>query len=187
MSLFNSNYFCTSDCINFTSLLYMIPLSISMGVTILVGQEIGAGTIWNAKQYSYLGIRFAVLFSFISIVILLAFREQIASIYTIDIDIVNSHSFLHSCSAIPIVRCSSSTCSRGIRGYKDVNMTFVMAIVSYWVLGLPIGYLMANYTDLGPYGYWIGLILVDNWCDYTNDSTIHIQKKNMSNLNPADS
>lgn len=45
-----------------------------------------------------------------------------------------------------------------LRGYKDVNITFIMAIISYWVIGLPVGYMMANYTQFGPYGYWIGLI-----------------------------
>jgi MATE family multidrug resistance protein len=34
-----------------------------------------------------------------------------------------------------------------------------MAIVSYWIIGLPTGYLLANYVDLGPFGYWIGLIV----------------------------
>ena len=59
-----------------------------------------------------------------------------------------------------------------LRGYKDVNITFIMAIVSYWVIGLPIGYVMANYTDLGPYGYWIGLITgLTSWCDDTYWST----------------
>lgn len=33
-----------------------------------------------------------------------------------------------------------------------------MAMISYWVIGLPLGYVIANYTDLGPFGYWIGLI-----------------------------
>ena len=46
-----------------------------------------------------------------------------------------------------------------LRGYKDVNVTFIMAIVSYWVIGLPVGYFMATYSELGPYGYWIGLIV----------------------------
>lgn len=45
--------------LNFTSLLYMIPLSISMGVTILVGQEFGAGRYRNAKHYSYLSVGLA--------------------------------------------------------------------------------------------------------------------------------
>ena len=145
--------------LNFTSLLYMIPLSISMGATILVGQSIGAGQLKDAKHYSYLGIVFAVLFSFVSIAILLSFREQIASLYTTDLDIVklSMHFFIYA-AFFQLSDAIQAPVQGALRGYKDVNITFIMAIVSYWVIGLPIGYVMATYTDLGPYGYWIGLI-----------------------------
>src|SRR5699024_8700369 len=74
--------------LNFTSLLYMVPLSVSMGTTILVGQSIGANKTKDAREYTYLGIAFAVVFSFLSIFILLMFRESIASMYTMDAEII---------------------------------------------------------------------------------------------------
>ncbi|MFP3422458.1 MATE family efflux transporter, partial [Bacillus sp. SIMBA_161] len=46
--------------LNFASLLYMLPLSISMGATILVGFEVGAKRASHAKQYSWLGVGAAV-------------------------------------------------------------------------------------------------------------------------------
>ena len=69
---------------NFTSLLYMIPLSIAMGATILVGHEVGAKRYKDARTYSWLSVGTAVFFSFISSSILFIFREPIASIYTDD-------------------------------------------------------------------------------------------------------
>ena len=75
--------------LNFTSLLYMLPLSISMGATIaLVGQAVGAGQMRDAKHYSFLGVGLAIVFSFVSISILLVFREPIASLYTMDGQII---------------------------------------------------------------------------------------------------
>ncbi len=145
--------------LNFTSLLYMIPLSISMGATILVGQAVGAGQFRDAKQYSYLSIGLAIAFSFVSIVILLVFREPIAALYTADGQIIKlATQFFVFAALFQLSDAIQAPVQGALRGYKDVNMTFVMAIVSYWVLGLPIGYLMATYTDMGPYGYWIGLI-----------------------------
>ncbi len=146
--------------LNFTSLLYMIPLSISMGATILVGQSVGAGQLKDAKHYSYLGIVFAILFSFAAIGILLAFREEIASLYTTDSKIIKlSVQFFVYAALFQLSDAIQAPVQGALRGYKDVNITFVMAIVSYWVIGLPVGYLMATFTDLGPYGYWIGLIV----------------------------
>jgi len=34
-----------------------------------------------------------------------------------------------------------------------------MAILSFWVIGLPVGWLRARFITLGPFGYWIGLII----------------------------
>ena len=46
--------------INFASLLYMIPLSISMGLTIVVGFEVGAKRYKDARDYSMIGITLAL-------------------------------------------------------------------------------------------------------------------------------
>lgn len=145
--------------LNFTSLLYMLPLSISMGATILVGQAVGAGQMRDAKQYSYLSVGLAIAFSFVSIAILLVFRAPIASMYTTDGQIIGlATQFFIYAALFQMSDAIQAPVQGALRGYKDVNMTFVMAIVSYWVLGLPIGYMMATFTELGPYGYWVGLI-----------------------------
>ena len=153
-----------------------------MGATILVGQEVGAGRMRNAKHFSFLGVAFALIFSFISIAILLLFREQIASIYSTDQNIINlAVQFLVFAALFQLSDAVQAPVQGALRGYKDVNMTFIMAIVSYWVLGLPIGYLMAKYTDLGPYGYWIGLIAGLTIGAITLTIRLfHIQKKKFS-------
>lgn len=145
--------------LNFTSLLYMIPLAISMGATILVGQAVGSGKMRDAKQYSFLSVGLAITFSFVSIAILLTFREQIASLYTTDDQIIKlAIPFLFFAALFQLSDAVQAPVQGALRGYKDVNMTFIMAIISFWVLGLPSGYLLATYTTLGPYGYWVGLI-----------------------------
>ncbi|MEZ7173156.1 MATE family efflux transporter [Sporosarcina sp. OR05] len=146
--------------LNFTSLLYMIPLSISMGATILIGQAVGARKMKTAKQYSFLAVGLAVLFSFISIVILLVFRQPIASLYTTDQTIIELavHFFVFA-AFFQLSDAIQAPIQGSLRGYKDVNMTFIMAIISFWGIGLPVGYITAMYTELGPFGYWVGLIV----------------------------
>ncbi|MGN7386496.1 MATE family efflux transporter [Sporosarcina sp. SAFN-015] len=164
VTLMMSNYSTTvisahQVALNFSSLLYMIPLSISMGATILVGQAVGGDQFRDAKQYSFLAVGLAIAFSTIAITILLIFREQIASLYSTDVQIIGlAAQFLIYAALFQLSDAVQAPVQGALRGYKDVNMTFVMAIVSYWVLGLPIGILMAKFTDLGPFGYWIGLI-----------------------------
>ncbi len=145
--------------INFTSLLYMLPLSISMGATILVGFEVGAKRFGDAKRYSWLSVITAISFSFISSAILFFMREQIADLYSKDPAVIElAVQFLVFAALFQLSDAIQAPVQGALRGYKDVNITFIMALISYWVIGLPVGYLLATYTDFGPFGYWIGLI-----------------------------
>ena len=128
------------------------------------------------------GSALALAFSTVAIAILLVFREPIASLYTTDVQIIGlvTH-FLIYAALFQLSDAVQAPVQGALRGYKDVNMTFVMAIVSYWVLGLPIGYLMATFTDLGPFGYWIGLIVGLTVGAITLTFRLfHIQKKKFS-------
>ncbi|WP_052455849.1 MATE family efflux transporter [Bhargavaea cecembensis] len=145
--------------LNFSSLLYMIPLSLSMGATILVGQAEGAGRRKDAIQFSWLGVLMAIAVSLVSIVILILFRNGIASLYTDDPAIIRlAVQFFLFAALFQLSDAIQAPVQGALRGYKDVNVTFIMAIVSYWVIGLPVGYAVARLTDLGPFGYWVGLI-----------------------------
>ncbi|MDM5313803.1 MATE family efflux transporter [Peribacillus frigoritolerans] len=144
---------------NFASLLYMIPLSISMALTIVIGFEIGAARYKDAKEYSWIGISMALTMSLVLSTILFLFREPVASLYTKDHEVMmlTSH-FLIYAIFFQISDALQAPIQGILRGYKDVNVTFAMSLVSYWILGLPIGYFFAKFTDMEAFGYWIGLI-----------------------------
>ncbi|MCR8846809.1 MATE family efflux transporter [Rossellomorea sp. SC111] len=144
--------------INFASFLYMIPLSISMALTIVVGFEVGAKRLRDAKVYSWMGVSFALLLAVIYGVILLVFRSEIAYLYSDDAYVLElTAHFLLYAVFFQLSDAIQAPVQGALRGYKDVNITFIMALVSYWVIGLPLGYFLANYTHFGPYGYWLGL------------------------------
>ena len=74
--------------LNFASTLYMLPVSICMALTILVGFENGAGRLKDAKQYSLIGIGGAALLSLLTAVVLLVFGEQIAGVYSNEQEVI---------------------------------------------------------------------------------------------------
>jgi MATE family multidrug resistance protein len=144
--------------LNFASFLYMIPLSISMGLTICVGFEIGAKRTKDAKQYSYLGIGLAIGLSVITGIILLLFNDVIASIYSTDQKVlVLAQHFLLYAVFFQLSDAVGAPIQGALRGYKDVNITLVLSLVSFWIIGLPSGYLLAKFTSFQAFGYWIGL------------------------------
>ncbi|MDP4083592.1 MAG: MATE family efflux transporter [Bacillota bacterium] len=160
MSNFSTNIIAShQSALNFSSILYMLPLSISMALTILVGYEVGANRLTDAKEYSLIGIGLAVLLAVFCGAILLFFRTNIAALYTNDPIVlrITSHFLLYALF-FQFSDAIQAPVQGSLRGYKDVNVTFIMTLISYWVIGLPVGYLMAIYTSLGAFGYWIGLI-----------------------------
>ena len=147
------------SALNFASLLYMLPLSIAMSLTILVGFEVGAKRYQDARQYARIGMVSAVLLAVICAIFLVIFRVKIAGLYSQDpIVIAMTESFLVYALFFQLSDAIAAPIQGALRGYKDVNSVFIIALVSYWVIGLPVGTMLAKLTPLEAYGYWVGLI-----------------------------
>lgn len=145
--------------LNFASFLYMLPLSISFALTIAVGFEVGAKRYRDAKHYSYLGIGTAVFLALFCAAALLIFRDQVARMYSSDLAVIQlTKHFLLYAVFFQLSDAIAAPNQGALRGYKDVNITLILSLVSYWVIGLPVGYILAHQTNLGAFGYWVGLI-----------------------------
>ncbi|CAM4115358.1 multidrug transporter MatE [Bacillus manliponensis] len=146
--------------LNFASLLYMTPLSLAMAMTIAVGFEVGASRYEAAKQYSFIGISIALVFALLYSVLLFFFDDYIASIYTKDEAVHHlAKQFLVFAILFQISDAIATPVQGALRGYKDVNVALIATLIAYWIIGLPLGYIFATYTDFAAKGYWIGLIL----------------------------
>lgn len=145
--------------LNFSTMVYMIPMSISMTLTILIGFEVGAKRYRDAKLYTNIGMLISILFSGILTLFLIAFKGQIAALYTNNAIIYQLiQSFFVYVIFLQLSDAVNAPMQGALRGYKDVKVTLGLAIISYWIIGLPVGYALANYFQAGPYGYWLGLI-----------------------------
>ncbi|MDQ0195875.1 MATE family multidrug resistance protein [Paenibacillus wynnii] len=145
--------------INFASTLYMIPLSICMSLTILVGFEMGSGRLKDARQYGWLGIGLAAILSLATALVLLFAGSHVARLYSADPQVISLIQHFLIYAIFFQISDAIATPTQGVlRGYKDVNPSFIICFVAYWIIGLPTGYVLATYTNLGAYGYWIGLI-----------------------------
>ncbi len=161
MSQFNTITIASHQAaMNFASFLYMLPLSISTALTIVIGHEVGAKRFHHAKQYSYIGIGMALVLSLVSAAFIYFFRSQVASIYTSDIHVLKlTQEFLIYAIFFQLSDAIAAPIQGALRGYKDVNITFMMALISYWIIGLPFGIFLAKFSSLDAFGYWIGLII----------------------------
>lgn len=88
------------------------------------------------------------------------FREPIAYLYTTDPIVVQIAGQLFIIAIIYQLSDASQASLQGVlRGYKDVKVPFYIAFVSYWLIGIPSGYLLAAFTNLGPLVFGLELHL----------------------------
>ncbi|PSL43570.1 MATE family multidrug resistance protein [Salsuginibacillus halophilus] len=145
--------------INFASLLYMLPLSIAMTLTIAVGYEVGAGRLRDANQYTGLGMLVAFLLGLFACFVIYVSRDTVSAWYTSDQEVAFwMQQFLIYAIFFQMSDAVASPIQGVLRGYKDVNVPFLIAFVSFWLIGLPFGISIASFTTFGPFGYWLGLI-----------------------------
>ena len=45
-----------------------------------------------------------------------------------------------------------------LRGYKDTRMPMVYMVISFWLVGMTLGYNLTFGRGMGPAGMWIGMI-----------------------------
>lgn len=46
-----------------------------------------------------------------------------------------------------------------LRGVQDTRVPMVIAVISYWLVGIPVAYGLAFVAGFGPAGLWIGLVV----------------------------
>ncbi|TRX56734.1 MATE family efflux transporter [Thalassomonas sp. M1454] len=149
--------------INFSGMLFMIPLSIAMAVTIKVGFAVGEDNQQQAKDICTNSMILGFIIAICTATITIVFREQIALIYTNDQSVINLAAQLMFLAALFQFSDFIQVISAGaLRGYKDTKSILYITFVSYWLVGLSLGVIL-GITDwivprLGAAGFWIGFI-----------------------------
>lgn len=149
--------------LNFTSLLFMVPLSLALAVTVRVGHARGRVSPAATTLAVQTALRLTVLIGLVASLLLMLFRQQIPLIYTDDSAVAALASRLLIYAALyQLSDAWQVTASGALRGFEDTRTPMLITLVAYWGIGLPVGYALGM-TELtgramGPDGFWIGLI-----------------------------
>ncbi|WP_019613790.1 MATE family efflux transporter [Psychromonas ossibalaenae] len=147
---------------NFSSMVFMLPMSVANAVSIRVGFNLGTGNPEGAKNASYAGFTTGLGLSIITAILTVIFKEDIALLYTSNPEVITLAVTLMLFSAM--YQCVDSiqvVAAGALRGYKEMVSIFTRTFIAYWLVGLPLGYLLGM-TDLlteplGAQGFWIGI------------------------------
>ncbi|KAF0863893.1 MATE family efflux transporter [Pseudomonas sp. LD120] len=150
--------------LNFSALMFMIPYSLAMAVTVRVGQSLGRQQPRDARFSAGVGMAAALAYAGLSASLMFLLREPIASIYTTDPMVIQVASMLIVYAALfQFSDGIQVTAAGALRGYQDTRATMILTLFAYWGIGLPVGYSL-GLTDWfgparGPSGLWEGLIV----------------------------
>jgi len=145
--------------INFSALMFMIPLGLASAVTTRVGNALGREEPEAARYAGLIGL-FIVLFTqTVSASVMLLIPEFIVRIYTNDLAITQIAVGLLFYSAIFQYADGIQICAAGaLRGLKDTLVPMYINIIAYLLVGLSVGYYLTFNKAMGPAGMWIGMI-----------------------------
>lgn len=145
--------------INLASLTFMIPLGVSMALTVRVGQAIGAKQMLEAKQRGRLGIILCGGFTVISALCFWLFGSWLAGLYTDNQAVIVIASQLLIMAALFQIVDGLQVGAVGVlRGYKDTTIPMLIAVFCYWGIGMGTAVWFGIIGTMGPTGLWLGLV-----------------------------
>ncbi len=150
--------------LNYSSMVFMIPLSLSSAITIRVGYAIGRQRYDRANLTSKVGLCLNIAVAIITAAFTLIFANHIAGIYTNDSQVITiAVTLLYLNAFYQIPDAIQVGAAAALRGHKDTRVPLIMVVIAYWIIGMPLGYSLAL-TDfwgdpIGAKGFWISLII----------------------------
>lgn len=161
ISKFGTNYIAAHQAaMSFSSVLYMLPLSFSLALTIIIGIEVGAKRYLEAKKYAYLGLIVSFLCVLSIVGLVFYFRDYIALLYATDITLLTyiAH-FLIYTAAWQLFDAIACPIQGILRGYKDVKAAFYVSMLAYLGICLPLGMFLDYFMIQGAFAYWQSMVL----------------------------
>lgn len=146
--------------LNCASTTFMASLGFSMAGSIRVSDAYGKGDVSLifiiGKSTAICGL----LYGAFSGLLLIVFGKYLPYIFTQNPEVVQVSTMLLVYAAIFQISDSTQAIGVGLcRGIKDVVRPTIYVAIAYWVIGIPIGYLLAFNYKMGAAGIWIGLVV----------------------------
>ncbi|MFA9217242.1 MAG: MATE family efflux transporter [Sphingomonadaceae bacterium] len=155
--------------LNFSSLVFMVPLSFGIGLITRVGQAMGEGNPARARFAAWVGVAMSLVFAVLSAIFITIFRYQIAQAYTSDAAVQELCAHLLLFAALfQLSDATQVATSCAIRGYKVSRQPMQIQLLAFWGFALPLGYVLGLAPSALPFGpaapmaasgFWIGLVV----------------------------
>ncbi len=144
--------------INLASVTYMVATGISAGGSIAVGDAWGRKHKHDLMLSGRAALIMSVVFMGVTALLFAVWNHFFVGLYISDEYVGGMAANLLLIAALFQLSDGIQCVSLGVlRGIADTKMPTVITIIAYWIIGIPIGWILAKYFDLTLYGIWFGL------------------------------
>ncbi|KAM3207900.1 hypothetical protein ACQJBY_062901 [Aegilops geniculata] len=146
-------------CMNINGWENMIFIGINAAISVRVSNELGAGRPRAAMHAVIVIIAESLLIGLLCMALVLIFRDNFAIIYTSDLDLQHAVSKIAGLLGLTMVLNSVQPVVSGVAvGGGWQGLVAYINLGCYYVLGLPLGYLLGYKFNYGVGGIWAGML-----------------------------
>jgi multidrug resistance protein, MATE family len=146
--------------INMATVSYMTTAGIAAAATVRVGYFSGANDVVNLRRAAYSTIVMALGVMSLWAILFITARHWLPTLYIQDEAVISTASILLIVAGLfQLSDGLQVVCASALRGLQDVKVPSLFIFISYWVIGLPLGYYLAFMLHAGAIGIWWGLFI----------------------------
>jgi len=145
--------------VNVAQVCFMVPVAVAEATTVRVGHALGRGDPAGVRRASWAGYGIVCMTQLLSACVLWSGHGWIAGLYTRDIAVMTlASTLILYAAALQLPDGLQMLSSGALRGLQDTRVPMMLAIFSYWGVGMPLGGWLGLGLGWGPQGMWVGLI-----------------------------
>ena len=146
--------------INMAAISYMMASGLSAAATIRVGNQLGRKDILTLRNVAFSIFIMVVIFMMSFALLFIVGRFFLPTLYIDDSEVIGLASSLLIIAAFFQISDGVQVVGLGaLRGLADVKIPTLITFISYWIIALPVAYLLGFTLDMGINGIWWGLLI----------------------------
>jgi MATE family multidrug resistance protein len=144
------------SCASFT---FMVSMGLAQAGSIRVSNAFGRSDWPKIATIGKSTLLVALVYGIFCAVTFFVFRFRLPLLFNENPAVLQMAGLLLLFAAVFQISDSTQAIGAGLlRGIKDVRFPTLLIAIAYWVIGLPLGYILAFRFKLGASGIWLGLI-----------------------------
>ncbi|KAI6687720.1 hypothetical protein NL676_024548 [Syzygium grande] len=146
-------------CVNINGWEMMISLGFLAAASVRVSNELGRGSTRSVKFSIMMVVLTSFAIGLVFFVFFLFFRERLAYIFTKSDEVANAVADLSPLLAISILLNSIQPVLSGVAvGAGWQSIVAYVNIISYYLVGIPVGVALAYFLSMQVKGVWVGML-----------------------------